>query len=181
MKSVSVVALACLFASASAFAPSASVNRGGALFATKPVSAGPPESSGYPSFADAASKIKFNISGGGNKAPRASSGYPDFSNPAKQIERDPEFYAAAAKTRGIKSQEFAFEDGLTVLEKAQRATTPLALTGSAKSQADVSTIRDDIAVSEYPFGLSGDRFQLLFITVFGLFTLVGSLSGNLKL
>uniref|UniRef100_A0A7S1VX31 Uncharacterized protein n=1 Tax=Ditylum brightwellii TaxID=49249 RepID=A0A7S1VX31_9STRA len=180
MKSSSVVALACMVASASAFAPSAGVKSTGALFATKPVASGPPESSGYPSFADAASKVKFSISGGGNKAPRSSSGYPDFSNPAKQVERDPEFYKAAAKTRGVKNQDFAFEDGLTVLEQAQRRTTPLALTGSAKSQADLSTIRDDIVVDEYAFGLSADRFQLLFITVFGLFTLVGCLSGNLK-
>jgi hypothetical protein len=55
------------------------------------------------------------------------------------------------------------------------------LTGSAKSQADVSTIRDDLEGDSLIFGLDPDRFQLLFITVFGLFTLVGCLSGNLNL
>ena len=70
---------------------------------------------------------------------------------------------------------------MTELERKQRKTIPTFLTGSAKSAADKSTIRTDIVGEEFAFGLSADRFQLLFISVFGLFTLVGSLSGNLKL
>jgi hypothetical protein len=70
---------------------------------------------------------------------------------------------------------------LTVLERKQRATLPAFLTGSAKSNADVSTIRADIQTEEFAFGLDADRFQLLFITAFGLFTLVGCLSGNVSL
>jgi len=54
------------------------------------------------------------------------------------------------------------------------------LTGSAKSQSDASTLREDIEVDDF-FGLGPDRFQLLFITVFGVFGLVGCLSGNLNL
>ena len=77
--------------------------------------------------------------------------------------------------------DFAYDDGLTDLERKQRATIPIFLTGSAKSQADPSAISDvEIQGVDY-FGLSADRFQLLMISVFGLFTLVGSLSGNLKL
>jgi len=178
--------LLALVASASAYAP---------LFATRAVgkakpaaaSSGPPESKGYPSFRDAAEKVRFgNVSGGGNKAPPQYFKVPDFSNPAKQIERDPAFYAEAAKTRKSKAfrgvtGEYVYEDGLTDLERKQRATIPMFLSGSAKSQKDVSTIRDDIETDELIFGLDPDRFQLLFIAVFGLFTLVGSLSGNLNL
>jgi hypothetical protein len=76
---------------------------------------------------------------------------------------------------------FAYDDGLTELERKQRATIPAFLTGSAKSNADVSTIRRDIEEQEYPFGLDSDRFQLLFISIFGLFTLVGCLSGSIQL
>lgn len=54
------------------------------------------------------------------------------------------------------------------------------LSGSARSQVDKSAIVGEIDGVDY-FGLSADRFQLLFISVFGIFTLVGCLSGNLKL
>jgi hypothetical protein len=57
------------------------------------------------------------------------------------------------------------------------------LSGTARSntQADKSAIRGDIQTDNLIFGLDTDRFQLLFLAVFGLFTLVGSLSGNLNL
>jgi len=144
-----------------------------------------PASQGYPSFSRQSENWKpfAKISGGGNKAPPKYLTVPDFSNPALQIKRDPAFYAAAAADRKAKlaGSEFAFDDGLTELERKQRKTIPTFLTGSAKSAADKSTIRSDIVAEQFAFGLSADRFQLLFITVFGLFTLVGSLSGNLKL
>lgn len=143
----------------------------------------PPASKGYPSFADAASKISFSASGGGNKAPPSPYKVPNFADERLQLERDPAFYAEAAKTRTTafsRSQEYAFDDGLTVLEREQRSTLPTFLTGSAKSQKDVTAIRDDLEVDTLIFGLDTDRFQLLFIAVFGLFTLVGSLSGNLN-
>jgi hypothetical protein len=148
------------------------------------VKAAPPSSKGYPSIAESASKIKFNISGGGNKAPPSPYKVPNFADPRLQIERDPAFYKEAAKNRKTafsRNQEFVYEDGLTELERRQRATIPGFLTGSAKSQADPSTIRDDIEADTLIFGLDTDRFQLLFLTVFGLFTLVGCLSGNLNL
>lgn len=144
--------------------------------------AAPPASKGYPSIADAASKIKFNISGGGNKAPPSPYKVPNFADPRLQIERDPAFYKEAAKTRKTafsRNQEYVYEDGLTELERRQRATIPGFLTGSAKSQADPTAIRDDVEADTLIFGLDTDRFQLLFLTVFGLFTLVGCLSGNL--
>lgn len=107
---------------------------------------------------------------------------PDFSNPAKNIKRDPKIYAELAKKRLTQKQIFVIDDGLTELERRQRGgATATFLTGSARSQADKSAIRGDIEVSDLPFGLSADRFQLLFITIFGLFTLVGSLSGSLQL
>merc|ERR1719253_2106131 len=105
--------------------------------------AAPRESKGYPSFAAKTENFKpwAKISGGGNKAPPQYFTVPDLSDPAKQIDRDPAFYAAAAKTRLSKAKaEYVFEDGL-----------------------------------------SADRFQLLFIAVFGLFTLVGCLSGSVQL
>ena len=137
----------------------------------------------YPSIAKEASKISFNISGGGNKAPGTPYPVPNFADPRLQIERDPEFYAEAAKKRTTafsRNQEYVYEDGLTVIERDQRAKIPGFLTGSAKSQADLSTIRDDVEIDTLIFGLDTDRFQLLFIAVFGLFTLVGCLSGNLN-
>ena len=147
------------------------------------IQSAPPAAKGYPSFADAASKISFNVSGGGNKAPPSPYKVPNFADPRLQIERDPEFYAEAAKTRTTafsRSQEYVYEDGLTVLEREQRSTIPTFLTGSAKSQIDPTAIRDDIEIDTLIFGLDPDRFQLLFISVFGLFTLVGCLSGNLN-
>merc|ERR1711982_229360 len=77
-------------------------------------------------------------------------------------------------------QEYVIDDGLTDLERKQRSIAPSFLTGSAKSQADASTIRDDVAADDF-FGLGPDRFQLLFITLFGLFGLVGCLSGYITL
>mmetsp|Transcript_7737 Transcript_7737/g.11275 ORF Transcript_7737/g.11275 Transcript_7737/m.11275 type:complete len:187 (+) Transcript_7737:99-659(+) len=142
-----------------------------------------PQSGGYPSWSEAASKIKFSgISGGGNKGPTLAVPYPDFSDPKLQIERDPAVYAAAAKTRQAlgKNAEFLYEDGLTEIERKQRVTLPSFLTGSAKSQIDASAI-EEVDTDIGFFGLSPDRFQLLFISIFGLFTLVGCLSGALKL
>mmetsp|Transcript_6720 Transcript_6720/g.9685 ORF Transcript_6720/g.9685 Transcript_6720/m.9685 type:complete len:189 (+) Transcript_6720:89-655(+) len=188
MKTVAV--LACLVASAAAFSsPMMATRAVGKKAAPKkaaaaPTKSSPPESKGYPSFADAAAKISFSFSGGGNKAPPSTYKVPDFSDPRLQIERDPEFYAAAAKTRKTafsRNNEYVFEDGLTALERSQRKTIPAFLTGSAKSQIDTTAIRDDIEVDTLIFGLDTDRFQLLFLTVFGLFTLVGCLSGNLNL
>ncbi|GFH48763.1 hypothetical protein CTEN210_05239 [Chaetoceros tenuissimus] len=192
MKSVAVVTLACMLATASAFtAPTMATRAIGNPFkkAAAPAPApaatsAPPASQGYPSIADSASKIKFNISGGGNKAPPTPYQVPNFADSRLQIERDPEFYKEAAKTRKTafsRNQEYVFEDGLTEIERKQRATIPGFLTGSAKSQIDESAIRDDVEVDTLIFGLDTDRFQLLFIAVFGLFTLVGSLSGNLNL
>jgi hypothetical protein len=144
-----------------------------AVSAPKP----PPVSQGYPSFADKAQNFKLgSISGGGNRSVK-----PVFVHPTINTKPAPSFdYKELGKKRLSKNQEFVFEDGLTELERKQRATIPAFLTGSAKSQADPSTIRDDIVAQEYPFGLNGDRFQLLFISFFGLFTLVGCLSGTIK-
>jgi len=147
--------------------------------------AAPRESKGYPSFAAKTENFKpwAKISGGGNKAPPQYFTVPDLSDPAKQIDRDPAFYAAAAKTRLSKAKaEYVFEDGLTDLERRQRATIPTFLSGAARSntQADTSAIAE-IEGDDLIFGLSADRFQLLFIAVFGLFTLVGCLSGSVQL
>jgi len=147
--------------------------------APAPAPAAPPASQGYPSFAEAAQKFSLgSISGGGNKAIE-----PVFVHPTINTAPVPEYdYVELGKTRLTKKiGEFVYEDGLTDLERKQRATIPAFLTGSAKSNADKSTVRDDIEVSDYPFGLDADRFQLLFITVFGLFTLVGCLSGSISL
>lgn len=138
----------------------------------------PPASKGYPSFAEAAQNFRLgNISGGGNKKYE-----PVFIHPTINTAPVPAFdYKEAAKSRSIKATEFVYEDGLTDLERKQRATLPAFLTGSAKSNADTTAIRDDIEFEEFAFGLDSDRFQLLFITFFGLFTLVGCLSGNVSL
>mmetsp|Transcript_13162 Transcript_13162/g.19196 ORF Transcript_13162/g.19196 Transcript_13162/m.19196 type:complete len:192 (-) Transcript_13162:243-818(-) len=190
MKSFAAVTLACLMVSTSAFTgPTLATRAIGNPFAKKkaappaPVKNAPPASTGYPSFASDAAKIKFNVSGGGNYAPPSPYKVPDFSDARLQIERDPAFYAEAAKTRKTafsRNNEYVFEDGLTVIERDQRRTIPGFLSGSAKSQADKSTIRDDLEIDTLIFGLDPDRFQLLFIAVFGLFALIGGLSGNLN-
>jgi len=138
----------------------------------------------YPTWSGA-QKIKIaGISGGGNRAPAKYFDVPSFADPKLQVARDPAFYKAAAQQRlaKLKGAEFAFDDGLTDLERRQRKIAPSFLTGSAKSSVDSSAIRSDISVSadDY-FGLGPDRFQLLFISVFGLFTLVGCLSGTIQL
>lgn len=145
----------------------------------KTTRAPPPASSGYPSIADKAGAIKFKgISGSGLfPAPMGGIPQPDFSDPKLQKTRDPAFYAAAATQRAAKLrvQDTTYDDGLTVLERKQRGSMDAFLTGSAKSQADRSAIVGEIDAPAFG-GLSADRFQLLFISVFGLFTLVGSLA-----
>lgn len=186
MKSFAVVTLALLVSVNAYTAPFMATRAVGKKAAAKAApaatKASPPESKGYPSFAEEAGKISFSFSGGGNKAPPAGYKTPNFADPRLQVERDPAFYAEAAKTRKTafsRNNEYVFDDGLTVIEREQRSVLPGFLTGSAKSQKDVTTIRDDITEDTLIFGLDPDRFQLLFIAVFGLFTLVGSLSGRL--
>jgi len=148
------------------------------------VSAAPPASKGYPSFANEASKIAFNVKVNGGPPPR---GYkqPNFADARLQIARDPAVWAAAAKTRQAPLSgnkiDFVYDDGLTVIERKQKKSLPGFLSGSAKSQIDSTAIRADLEADSLLFGLDPDRFQLLFITVFGLFTLVGCLSGTVTL
>jgi len=148
------------------------------------VSAAPPASKGYPSFANEASKIAFNVKVNGGPPPR---GYkqPNFADARLQIARDPAVWAAAAKTRQAPLSgnkiDFVYDDGLTVIERKQKKSLPGFLSGSAKSQIDETAIRADLEADSLLFGLDPDRFQLLFITVFGLFTLVGCLSGTVTL
>ncbi len=142
----------------------------------------PPASKGYPSFAEKAQNFKLGggkISGGG--ATREIK--PVFVHPTVNTAPVPDFdYKEAAKARKTpQSQEFIFDDGLTELERKQKSTIPAFLTGSARTKVVAEAPRDDIELSEYPFGLSGDRFQLLFISIFSLFTLVGCLSGTVSL
>lgn len=143
-----------------------------------------PTVNGYPSLSEAAESWKpfARVSGGGNKAPPATFAVPDFSDPKLQIERDPAFYKEAAKTRLSKGKEtFAYDDGLTILERQQRKVAPGFLTGSARSQIDPSAIDTSVGGEDFAFGLDADRFQLLFISVFGFLTLVGCLSGTIQL
>jgi len=142
----------------------------------------PPASKSYPSFQKEASGIKFGGIAGTGLFPAANGGFkqPDFSDPKLQKVRDPAFYAAAAASRAAKlasTDEFIRDDGLTDLERRQRKTQANFLTGSAKSQKDDSAIIGDIDAPAFG-GLSADRFQLLFISIFGLFTLVGSLANS---
>merc|ERR1711937_1087700 len=142
----------------------------------------PPASKGYPSFAEKAQNFKL----GGGRISGGAAGktiQPVFVHPTLNNEPVPSFdYKEAAKARKTpQTQDFVYDDGLTVLERKQKATIPAFLTGSARSLVEQSEIRTDIEEQEYPFGLSGDRFQLLFITIFSLFTLVGCLSGTVQL
>jgi len=139
-----------------------------------------PSSSGYPSLAAGASKIQLNIATSG-KAPPRGYAQPNFADPRLQIDRDPAKWAAAARTRQSPlagNVDYVFDDGLTVIERKQKKNLPAFLSGSAKSQADTTTIRDDLVADKLLFGLDADRFQLLFIAIFGLLALVGSLSGT---
>merc|ERR1712238_296972 len=147
---------------------------------------GPKQSGDYISFADAASKIKFvGYDGGGNKPVPAGFAVPDFSVPSLQKTHDPSFYAAAAKRRkdifSSSKTDFAYDDGLTAIERKQKGSLDKFLAGSAKNVNDKSKMRNDVVADTLIFGLSPDRFQLLFIAVFGVFSLVGALSGNLNL
>lgn len=145
----------------------------------------PPASKGYPSIADKAQNFRL----GGGKISGGAAGrdiQPVFLHPTLNNDPVPDFdYKEAAKARKTpqgRNQEYVYDDGLTVLERKQKNTIPAFLTGSARSKVEKSEIRDDIDLeSEYPFGLSADRFQLLFISIFSLFTLVGCLSGNVAL
>jgi hypothetical protein len=140
---------------------------------------GPPASKGYPSIRDQTESFSLGkISGGGNKAIAA----PVFVHPTVNTSPPPSFdYKEAAKGRLTKNQVFAYDDGLTLLERKQKSSIPAFLTGSAKSSSIKSTVRNDIEEQAFAFGLDADRFQLLFITAFGIFTLVGCLSGSVSL
>jgi hypothetical protein len=147
-----------------------------------PRSKAPPASKGYPSFAEKAQAFslgKGKISGGA----AGKTITPVFVHPTVNTAPAANFdYKEAAKARKTpQSQEFVFDDGLTILERKQKAIIPAFLTGSARSRVAKSEIRTDIIEDIYPFGLTGDRFQLLFISVFSLFALVGCLSGNVSL
>jgi len=143
----------------------------------------PPSSKDYISLGGA-SKIAFNVKSSGRAPPK---GYqqPNYADARLQIARDPAVWAAAAKTRTSPISganiDYVYDDGLTAIETKQKASLPGFLTGSAKSQIDVTAIRDDVTADDLLFGLDTDRFQLLFIAVFGLFTLVGCLSGTVQL
>jgi len=142
----------------------------------------PPASKGYPSFAAKAQNFKLGkgrISGGA----AGKEITPVFIHPTVNNEPAPSFdYKEAAKARKTpQTQDYIFDDGLTVIERKQKKIIPAFLTGSARSRVEAEAPRDDIDEQLYPFGLSGDRFQLLFITLFSLFTLVGSLSGAVQL
>ena len=58
----------------------------------------------------------------------------------KKAAKEPELASKSKPTKG----NFIYEDGLTDIERKQRKTQPNFLSGSAKSQADPSTIRDDL-------------------------------------
>jgi len=143
----------------------------------------PPSSKDYISLGGA-SKIAFNVKSSGRAPPK---GYqqPNYADARLQIARDPAVWAAAARTRTSPISganiDYVYDDGLTAIETKQKASLPGFLTGSAKSQIDVTAIRDDVEADDLLFGLDTDRFQLLFIAVFGLFTLVGCLSGTVQL
>jgi len=142
----------------------------------------PPPSKGYPSFAAKAQDFRLGkgkISGGA----AGKTIVPVFVHPTLNNEPIPSFdYKEAAKARKTpQTQEFVYDDGLTVLERKQKKTIPAFLTGSARSKVEAEPERTDIILTEYPFGLSADRFQLLFISLFSLFTLVGCLSGSVQL
>lgn len=150
------------------------------LFTTQ--SKPPPASKGYPSFAAKTQNFKL----GGGKISGGAAGktiVPVFVHPTVNNEPVPAFdYKEAAKARKTpQTQEFVYDDGLTVIERKQKKTIPAFLTGSARSRVEAEAVRTDIEVTEYPFGLSADRFQLLFISLFSLFTLVGCLSGTVSL
>lgn len=143
----------------------------------------PPASKGYPSFAEKAQAFKL----GGGKISGGAAGrdiQPVFVHPTVNTAPAPSFdYKEAAKARKTpQTQETIFDDGLTILERKQKGTIPAFLTGSARSRVEAEAPRDDIDLSsDYPFGLDGDRFQLLFISTFSLFALVGCLSGTVSL
>lgn len=142
----------------------------------------PPTSKGYPSFAAQAQNFKL----GKGKISGGAAGKiiePVFIHPTVNTDPVPNFdYKEAAKARKSPQQaDFVYDDGLTLIERKQMKNLPAFLSGNARPSKVKSDIRTDINEDLYPFGLSADRFQLLFITFFSLFTLIGALSGNVAL
>lgn len=58
----------------------------------------------------------------------------------KKASAEPELASKSKPSKG----NFIYDDGLTDIERKQRKTQPNFLTGSAKSQADPSTVREDL-------------------------------------
>jgi hypothetical protein len=84
--------------------------------------------------AKAAAKAKVGV-----KAPKLS-----FSFKAPKVSKV-KLAVKPLSTKVVKkTTNFVYDDGLTELERKQRKTIPAFLTGSAKSQADPSTIRTDL-------------------------------------
>jgi len=142
----------------------------------------PPTSKGYPSFAAQAQNFKL----GKGKISGGAAGKiiePVFIHPTVNTDPVPNFdYKEAAKARKSPQQaDFVYDDGLTLIERKQMKNLPAFLSGNARPSKVKSDIRTDINEDLYPFGLSADRFQLLFITFFSLFTLIGALSGSVQL
>mmetsp|Transcript_46366 Transcript_46366/g.53602 ORF Transcript_46366/g.53602 Transcript_46366/m.53602 type:complete len:270 (-) Transcript_46366:152-961(-) len=142
----------------------------------------PPTSKGYPSIAAKAQNFKL----GKGKISGGAAGKiiePVFIHPTVNTAPVPDFdYKEAAKARKSPQQaDFVYDDGLTIIERKQMKNLPAFLSGNARPSKVKSDIRTDIVEELYPFGLSADRFQLLFITFFSLFTLIGALSGSVQL
>ena len=141
----------------------------------------PPASKGYPSIAAKAQAFSFGGKISGGAAGKVIT--PVFVHPTVNTNPVVQFdYKEAAKARKTpQTVDFVYDDGLTIIERKQKKIIPAFLTGSARSRVEKSEIRTDIGEDIYPFGLTGDRFQLLFISIFSLFALVGCLSGNVSL
>ena len=79
---------------------------------------------------------------------------PAFSLPSLKAKPKPKINIQGPKTtRVAKKVAFAYDDGLTELERKQRKSLPIFLTGSAKSQVDPTSVRPELVkgTDEYFF------------------------------
>jgi hypothetical protein len=116
----------------------------------------------------AASKPKFSFgakSKGAVKAP--------FSLPKVAAKPKAKINIQGPKTTRVKKNvPFVYDDGLSELERKQRKTLPIFLTGSAKSQKDVTAIRPELASGDDEYYFSPYDTTLATLGAFVIISLI---------
>ena len=83
--------------------------------------------------------------------------------------------APASKTKQQKKVQFIYEDGLTPIERQQRATQPTFLSGAAKSQKDESAIDPEYADVGNSNLSQSQTLTLISVVTLGLLAIVNAI------